>query len=211
MGYSRGEARDASRFIRAGYREEPELNIEWTRAGSQRDRLRDLNRPGYKTQEPSPDPIHFAGAERLRTAQSSRKASRLDRVRKEAAEDRAGATACALLLALVLVLGGVWADRLHESLDNRRSIAAYNTRTAALIEANESLQAQLLAVTSGDRIRNLAQNSYGMLRRERAQVHEIYVQMPSGTQVGGADFASNHQIELLDVLLGIMERFHIGG
>ena len=63
-------------------------------------------------------------------------------------------------------------------MNTQRSIERYQAQTITLRQENEKLAQQLEIAGSGERIRNLAQNELGMLRRERAQTETIYIQAP---------------------------------
>ena len=214
MAYRRGAKRAVSRFVDAGYTAENDLYIAKNRAGGPQDRLRDLNRRGYAGE--SPDPILLRQPGR---PQAARKENRREERRegllawwlREASEDRAAALACLLLACLIFALGLVWSAKGLRGADNRRSIAAFNTATLSLIRENEQLAAQLAYAQNGERVRNRAQNELGMLRRERAETHQIYIQLPEDTDSRKADMPEEPHFEPLDVMLGILEMLHIGG
>ena len=63
---------------------------------------------------------------------------------------------------------------------------------------------------SGEIIRNRAQNEYGMIRRERADTRKIYIQIPDSTEIRNDEEQEEPRFELLDVLLGTLDRLHIG-
>ena len=69
---------------------------------------------------------------------------------------------------------------------------------------------QLEIAGSGERIRNLAQNELGMLRRERAQTETIYIQAPDKKAREEAQTVGQTHMEILDFLLGLLNVFHIG-
>ena len=206
MPVQKRDARAYSRYASAGYREEDAPYIERVRAGSGSDNLRDLNRKGYKRDTESPESVFETGRAAGRYEQSSFAAA----LRREIAADRSAAVTCAFLLMLILALGAVWMGKNTESIRNRRQIEAYNQWTLSLISENEALRQQLDRMQSGERIRNLAQNQYGMLRRERAERRKIYIQAPENLQAGTAPSTEEPQFELLDLLLGLLDRMHIG-
>ena len=82
------------------------------------------------------------------------------------------------------------------------------------LEATEAeakkLAQQLEIAGSGERIRNLAQNELGMLRRERAQTETIYIQAPDKKAREEAQAVGQTHMEILDFLLGLLNVFHIG-
>ena len=214
MAYRRGAKRAVSRFVDAGYTAEDDLYIAKSRAGSRQDRLRDLNRRGYAGE--SPDPVLQRQPGRTQVARKGgrrqeKKEGLLAWWIREAAEDRGAALACLLLFCLIFALGLVWSAKGMRGAENRRSIAAFNTATLSLIRENEQLAAQLAYAQNGERVRNRAQNELGMLRRERAETHQIYIQLPEGLEGRKADAPGEPHFEPLDVMLGILEMLHIGG
>ena len=206
MPVQKRDSRAYSRYASAGYHVEDVPYIERVRAGSEPDNLRDLNRRGYNRDTESPESVFETGRAAREPEQSGFAAA----LRREIAADKSAAVTCAFLLTLILALGAVWMGKNAESLRNRRQIEAYNQWTLSLISENESLRQQLDRMQSGERIRNLAQNQYGMLRRERADTRKIYIQAPENLRTGTALTTEEPQFELLDFLLGLLDRMHIG-
>ena len=62
----------------------------------------------------------------------------------------------------------------------------------------------------GERIRNLAQNELLMLRPERAETQTIYIQAPEKTTETTLQQNEEPRMEALDILLGLLNVFHIG-
>lgn len=215
------------RYVSAGYAHRQgqpetrgrELYIADDPAGSARENLRDLNRPGYRgdrARQDTPSPaFQTPEAERPRTAATKRAAAKrpmglIDRLIVEVRRDHAGVAACVLLAATMLVMAVAWGRNMVDGVTTQRSIESYQTQTATLVKENEMMQQQLTAAESGDRIRNRAQNELGMLRRERAQTETIYIQAPEKKAQDEAQALSENHMEILDFLLGLLNVFHIG-
>ena len=198
----------------AGARER-ELYISAVPAGSAQDNLRDFNRAGYRSERPwneSPRPV-LAGGEAV-TAPSVRKprkrrAGFLERAAYEAGRDKKGAAACAVLCCAIVLMGALWCGRIVDGVQLAHDIDSYQKQTRVIEQENETLARQLETASSGERIRNLAQNELGMLRRERANQETIYIPLDE-TQNSRAQESIEPRMELLDVLLGLLDVFHIG-
>ncbi len=213
MAVQRSGRRAVSAYSEGGYSSERDLYFDALRAGSRQEALRDRNRAGYAAAGDSPVPFFESEEAAAAFAESGtgRKASFWEALRREAKDDRLGAAMCAFLFVLVLILGGVWGSRLATSLQNRRQIEDYRRRTQEMEEANASLRARLAIVQDGERIRNLAMNEHGMLRPERAPKVEIYVQVPETGARQTAGTAEAPGFEMLDFVLGLLDRLKIGG
>ena len=211
------------RYVSAGYAEkrarpaadERELYISADPAGSARENLRDLNRAGYRSERPwrdTPDPaLQKATPETQRRAPARKAAARkqlgpIDRLLAEIRRDRKGVAVCAMLAATMLVMAAAWGRNMVSGV----SIERYQAQTITLRQENEKLAQQLEIAGSGERIRNLAQNELGMLRRERAQTETIYIQAPEKKAQDEAQALSENHMEILDFLLGLLNVFHIG-
>lgn len=215
------------RYVSAGYAEkrerpaadERELYISADPAGSARENLRDLNRTGYRSERPwrdTPDPaLQKAVPETQRRAPARKAAARkqlgpIDRLLAEIRRDRKGVAVCAMLAATMLVMAAAWGRNMVSGVNTQRSIERYQAQTITLQQENEKLAQQLEIAGSGERIRNLAQNELGMLRRERAQTETIYIQAPEKKAQDEAQALSENHMEILDFLLGLLNVFHIG-
>ena len=215
------------RYVSAGYAEkrtrpaadERELYISADPAGSARENLRDLNRTGYRSERPwrdTPDPaLQKAVPETQRRAPARKAAARkqlgpIDRLLAEIRRDRKGVAVCAMLAATMLVMAAAWGRNMVSGVNTQRSIERYQAQTITLRQENEKLAQQLEIAGSGERIRNLAQNELGMLRRERAQTETIYIQAPEKKAQDEAQALSENHMEILDFLLGLLNVFHIG-
>lgn len=215
------------RYVSAGYAEkrarpaadERELYISADPAGSARENLRDLNRTGYRSERPwrdTPDPaLQKAAPGTQRRAPARKTAARkqlgpIDRLLAEIRRDRKGVAVCAMLAATMLVMAAAWGRNMVSGVNTQRSIERYQAQTITLRQENEKLAQQLEIAGSGERIRNLAQNELGMLRRERAQTETIYIQAPEKKAQDEAQALSENHMEILDFLLGLLNVFHIG-
>ena len=215
------------RYVSAGYAEkrerpakdEKELYIAADPAGSARENLRDLNRTGYRSERPwreTPDPALQTPAPQRPKAAPARKAAAkrqlgpIDRLLLEIRRDRKGVAVCAMLAATMLVMAVAWGRNMVSGVNTQRAIERYQAQTITLQQENEKLSQQLEIAGSGERIRNLAQNELGMLRRERAQTETIYIQAPDKKAQEGAQTVGQTHMEILDFLLGLLNVFHIG-
>lgn len=215
------------RYVSAGYAEkrtrpaadERELYISADPAGSARENLRDLNRTGYRSERPwrdTPDPaLQKATPKTQRRAPARKAAARkqlgpIDRLLAEIRRDRKGVAVCAMLAATMLVMAAAWGRNMVSGVNTQRSIERYQAQTITLRQENEKLAQQLEIAGSGERIRNLAQNELGMLRRERAQTETIYIQAPDKKAREEAQAVGQTRMEILDFLLGLLNVFHIG-
>ena len=216
------------RYVSAGYtrqqerqtKQEKELDIAEDPAGSARENLRDLNKTGYRVERPwrdTPDPAlqHQAEPEReavrvVRKAAKKKQMGPVDHLLAEIRRDRTGVTVCAMLAATMLVMAAAWGRNMVSGVSIQRDIEHYQAQTISLQRENEKLTQQLEIAESGERIRNLAQNELGMLRRERAQTETIYIQAPEKKAQEGAQANGQTHMEILDFLLGLLNVFHIG-
>ena len=109
----------------------------------------------------------------------------------------------------MLMMTALWGGRMVDGVQLAHDIASYQSQTLALRQENEALTRQLELASSGERIRNLAQNELGMLRRERANQETIYIRTDN-IQNTAVQQDEEPRMELLDVLLGLIDVFHIG-
>ena len=198
------------RYVSAGYAEkrtrpaadERELYISADPAGSARENLRDLNRAGYRSERQWRAPARKAAARK--------QLAPIVRLLAEIRRDRKGVAVCAMLAATMLVMAAAWGRNMVSGVNTQRSIERYQAQTITLRQENEKLAQQLEIAGSGERIRNLAQNELGMLRRERAQTETIYIQAPDKKAREEAQTVGQTHMEILDFLLGLLNVFHIG-
>ena len=217
------------RYVSAGYAKEKkeerdaQLYIASDPAGSARDNLRDMNKAGYRTERPwrdTPTPVFESeptrGETEVKTTRrvppkkSKRQLGFIDKLLLEAQRDRKGVAACIVLFAMMLTMTAVWGQKMVSGVNVQRDIQSYQDRTLSLQKENEKLSQQLEIAENGERIRNLAQNELGMLRRERAQTETIYIQAPEKQAQEGAQEAGQTHMDILDFLLGLLNVFHIG-
>lgn len=211
------------RYAQAGYtaQDERELYISAVPAGSLQDDLRDLNRPGYRSARPwndGPQPVWTQQPEetaeapvvRRRTTARKKKMGLFEKAAYYARKDRKGVALCAAMCVAILMITAAWGSRMVDGVALARDIAAYKNQTLALEEENEALIRQLETASSGERIRNLAQNELGMLRPERAKQETVYIRTHDYVQEETVQENPEPQMELLDILLGLFNVFHIG-
>jgi len=103
-----------------------------------------------------------------------------------------------------------WGGEMVDGVMLSRDIAMYETQTKYIEMENEGLQRQLEIASSGERIRNLAQNELGMLRPERANQATIYIRTTDAAETMAQTEAGGVEMELLDILLGLLNVLHIG-
>lgn len=207
------------RYSQAGYvgGDERALYIADVPAGSAQDVLRDHNRAGYRSERPwneTPAPVFEAvgtaaqAPTRRRTYAKPR--TFLDRLSAQARRERRDMIACAVLFAIILLMLAVWGQKMIEGVQLQRSIAMYQTNTVAIEQENERLEQRLEQARGGERIRNLAQNELGMLRPERAKTETIYIRTLDTPAQKALQNTEEPRMELLDILLGLLNVFHIG-
>lgn len=213
------------RYSQAGYvrDEERPMYIADVPAGSRQDELRDYNRAGYRSARPWNDaPAYDAGeayeaaleAPVLQFSTAARRKPRarrsfLDRLAAQAKRESGDVVACAVFLIAIMVMTAAWGQAMIRGVEIQRSINAYQANTVAFERENEQLEQQLEQARGGERIRNLAQNELGMLRPERAQTETIYIQAPAA-QKETVQNTGEPRMEVLDILLGLLNVFHIG-
>lgn len=197
-----------------------QLYIADVPAGSRQDELRDFNRPGYRVSRPWNDvevPLFVSGTEAAieQGAVQPRKSAKqkqtfVERMIDHAKRDRQGALLCGVLLLTILILLAAMGQKQVELRSVRLRIEAYNSETVALEQQSEVLAQQIALAKKDERIRNLAQNQLNMLRPERAETQTIYIQTNDKRQTETIQQTQEHGMELLDILLGLLDVFHIG-
>ena len=218
MASAKAGSASRGRYAASSGARERELYISAVPAGSPQDNLRDFNRAGYRSERPwneSPRPALAGGdvvaapaAPPVRKTRK-RRAGFLERAAYEAGRDKKGAAACAVLCCAIVLMGALWCGRIVDGVQLAHDIDSYQKQTRVIEQENETLARQLETASSGERIRNLAQNELGMLRRERANQETIYIPLDE-TQNSRAQESTEPRMELLDVLLGLLDVFHIG-
>ncbi len=207
------QRKEKMRYAQNGYRpQKGDLYIARDPAGSARDTIRDLNRKGYTRGSSGREP--FLQKNRIyRPAKNEKKLRQMtlaERLTYEVRRDRKAASVCLFLVILIFILSAVWMQKIAETGQARRAAAEYKAQTVELVRQNEILRAKLEQASSDLRIRNKAQNELGMLRRERAERHEIYVQLPEKHRHQDADAQEPRAFEPLDVFLSLLHFMHIG-
>ena len=216
------KARSArSRYSQAGYvrQNERPMYIADVPAGSAQDELRDYNRAGYRSERPwneAPAPV-FEAAEAPLAVEApvirrkrEKQLTFLDRLAAQARRERRDVAACAVLLVVIMMMTAAWGQKMVEGVQIQRDINMYQANTVALERENEKMEQKLEIARSGERIRNLAQNELGMLRPERATTKTIYIQAPDASAQKAVQNSEEPGMELLDILLGLLNVFHIG-
>ena len=117
---------------------------------------------------------------------------------------------CVALLCAILMLAAMWGQKMVAGVEVQQVITAYQNQTIAFERENERLAQKLEQAKSGERIRNLAQNELNMLRPERAQTEIIYIQNVDDVSENSLQQNEEPRMEMLDILLGLLNVFHIG-
>ena len=212
------KATSRGRYTAAGYtgRAERDLYIAAAPAGSAQDNLLDFNRKGYRSERPwneTPEPLFEQEKAVPQPAKKRRsktqKKSFFDQLFYHARKDRKGVVICAALCCAMMMMVAAWGGEMVDGVVLARDIQTYQIQTKYIHAENESLMRQQEMASSGERIRNLAQNELGMLRPERANQETIYIRATE-TSAAEAQQTGEQQMELLDVLLGLLNVFHIG-
>lgn len=215
------KARSArGRYSMAGYVAEAErpMYIARVPAGSAQDNLRDLNRVGYRSERPwhdTPTPA-FEGGEAAVAMPSvpahrrKRQMTLTERLMLSVKREKKDFIACVVVLALILLMGAAGGQKLVAGVEIQRKTEEYQEMTRQLNLDIEGIEVQLELARNGERIRNLAQNELNMLRPERANTETIYIQTSESTQQENLQQYEEPRLELLDVLLGLLNVFHIG-
>lgn len=206
------------KYSQAGYTESARapMYIAGVPAGSDQDRLRDLNRIGYQSDRPwreTPVPVfeaETAAAPAPVVRRRTKKQTVMDRLAYHARRERGDMIMCVILLCVILMMATAWGQKVIEGADIQRSITSFRASTSAFRMENEKLEQQLEMAKSGERIRNLAQNELLMLRPERAETQTIYIQAPEKTTETTLQQNEEPRMEMLDILLGLLNVFHIG-
>ena len=207
------------KYSQAGYvhDEGRPLYIADVPAGSAQDELRDFSRAGYRSARPwNETPLFEAQASGPAPEQGAPRRKRvkkqtfLDRLIQQARRERRDAVACAVLAAVIMMMTAAWGQKMIRGVEIQRTINMYQANTVAFERENEKLEQQLEQARGGERIRNLAQNELGMLRPERAKTQTIYIRQPETAAQEAVQHPEEPRMELLDILLGLLNVFHIG-
>ena len=206
------------KYSQAGYVRQEEMYIADVPAGSMQDELRDFNRAGYRSERPwneTPTPVF----ESIQAAELAAPAARSKRMQKKSMMDyliaqakieRRDVVACIVLLCVIMLMTAAWGQTMIQGVEIQRSINNYQASVIAFERENERLSQQLELACGGERIRNLAQNELGMLRPERATTEKIYIQVPDSSRNQTLQNSEEPRMEMLDILLGLLNVFHIG-
>ena len=196
---SRGE------FVSAGVivDNESELYIAREMPGSSRENLRDNAYANRYTE--SPDPV--LGSRETAGEPRRVQAGPLDIVIRELKKDRIAALMCGILFIVFLGLGMLYISKVMQIQKDLQAIEIYRTNESFFTEKNIELEQKLELAKSGERIRNQALNSLGMLRREKADIREIYIQLPDDVGEGVQNTQVETKFGLLDALLNLIGIF----
>ena len=216
----RAERNLRGKYTTAGYAHgQPSLYIASVPAGSPQENLRDLNRRGYGTgyrserpwrEEPVLSYEESAQALPVTRTKPQRRPDFSTRLARAVRRERRAATVCVVLFAAILMIVAAWGQKMIEGVRIQNSIAEYQTQTIALEQSNEELSRQLENAKNGERIRNKAQNDLGMLRPERARRETVYIRASDLAVTEQLQQNEEPRMELLDILLGLLNVFHIG-
>ncbi len=216
-----------SRYTSAGYSQDHELYIANTTPGSAQDNLRDYNQRGYeplsedfKSDRPwrnrendlpleQPDPSEQESLPISRKRYKKHKGFG-DWILMQARRERGSAILCVVLFTVLLVIIAAASQNMIEGNRVQSEIEQYRMMTDSLTIENENIAMQLELAKDGGRIRNLAQNSLGMLRPERALHQSIHIQATTQELAKEAPQVEEQQMSFLDIMLGLLDVFHIG-
>ncbi len=201
-----------------GETQEKKLYIADVPAGSRQDELRDFNRAGYRVSRPWHEQEFelFNGdgtaavSSPLVRKKPQPKATFVERLIAQAKRERRDAIVCAALILAILVLGVAWGQKKVEMRRVQLSIQMLNDETVSLEKESEGLTQQITLAKQDERIRNLAQNELHMLRPERAEVQTIYIQAEDYGVSEPVQHTQEQRMNWLDILLGLLDVFHIG-
>ncbi len=217
MAGMKGTARSArGKYTAAGYtgRQERQLYIAQVPAGSAQDDLIDLNKRGYRSDRPwNETPVFESEPVRAsvpRTYARKKKETMADALAYYARREKKDVAVCIALAALIIVMCVAWTQKLVAGVELQQAIAQYQTNTHALQDANEALEKKLEEARSGERIRELARNTLNMERPERANTETIFIQRPENLANKTLQQNEEPRMEWLDILLGLLNVFHIG-
>lgn len=214
-----------SSFTSAGYTHgmagDGELYIERVRAGSAQDLLRDNNRVGYRDGDALDEdglPFSFFMEDAPRREQRSRtikkkrtenerRLSLSERLVRAIRRERGPAALCCVLLAINLVLLTFMTRTMIDGVRKQNTIASYEAGAQAYLTSNEQARIKIDMANDGERVRNIAQNELGMLRKERVTTQEIYIPTTSLPDVQPAETQSEEKSGLLDWLLSVVDIF----
>lgn len=212
-----------TRQDRAQPREEDDLYIAKVPAGSAQDILRDLNREGYRCERPwrqasqlplEEEPKAKQGrspkTSRPRAPEKKRQRDLFENLMYEAGRDKAACALCVVLLVVLALFTSVYLRQLYTGVQIENANRSKQAQINVLIAENDQYMQQLEMAKSGERIRNLAQNELGMLRRERANIVEIYIQKPEVVTQETVQESEGILVKCLDFMLGMLELLHIG-
>lgn len=221
------------RYTTAGYaQDQGDLYIARVPAASAQENLRDFNRRGYdaldqhRAERPwrdGPQSVFERGGEAAYASGGAYAAEAVsprrpraqgedfgERLMRLVRQERREVVVCIVLAALILMIIASWGQKMIEGVEIQNRIADFQEKTVELELQNEALAKDIEDARADDRIRNLAQNSLGMLRPERAEHQTIFIQTADLAAPAQQAQEEEPKMELLDILLGLLSVFHIG-
>ena len=215
--------RKASRasYTSAGYAydkdwQDRDLLIERVQAGSAQDLLRDNNRVGYGAQELDGDGLPFSffekdeWQERVEAAEKKKKKKQLTRTEqlvRAVRRERFAVAVCSVLLVLNIVLLSFWGQAMIDGVRIQDKITEYDDGIDDYDELIYDARVIINRATNDERVRNVAQNELGMLRKERVATEKIYIQMASVAQEKPVVAEAEEGTGVLDWLLSVADIF----
>lgn len=215
MAGAKSASASRGKYSTAGYlAQERDMYISREPAGSAQDRLRDMNQPAYRAdvRAESPEPaLGRVERNRKQTIRShTKKKNLVERIGLAAETDRAGAIVCVVLICIAVGLGILNLQKHGEYRQLKSEITRYTNAINALEAENAIYEDKLAIESSGEKIRNRAQNELGMLRPERAARETIYITIPNNQGMTPVQEDSEPELDLMDIVLGIMNVMKIG-
>lgn len=194
---------------------ESELLIERVQAGSAQDLLRDNNRIGYSAEERDSDGLPFSFVMEEQREQPARKTKKerevqltlSERLVRAVRRERAAVAVCSVLLVLNIILLSFWGQAMIDGVRLSDKIEAYDQGIDDYELIISDMRTKIDQATNDERVRNVAQNELGMLRRERVATEKIYIQTAGITSSRPAVADTEESAGWLDWLLSVADIF----
>ncbi|MBQ2990708.1 MAG: hypothetical protein IJD60_05400 [Clostridia bacterium] len=217
MAGAKGARSVRGKYSAAGYdgKREEQMYISDVPAGSAQDKLYDLNKKGYRTERPWNDESILemeanSGAAAVEHKRRVEKKTFVDKMMMQAVKEKKDAIACAVFLVIIFVMTAARGQLLMTGLHINKDIGRFNQMTEELAGVNEKLEMRLKAAQNDSNITNMAQNQLKMLRPESSRKETIYIQVPDQAHESSLQHSEEPRMEALDILLGLLDVFHIG-
>ena len=196
---------------------EGELLIEHFQAGSAQDLLRDNNRIGYSVEERDSDglPFSFVADEpmKLPVRKAKKKPEEqltmTQRLARAIRRERAAVAVCSVLLVLNIVLLSFWGQAMIDGVRLQEKIEGYEKGIGEYELDISEARTKIDRATNDERVRNVAQNELGMLRRERVATEKIYIQTAGISAPRPVVADVEESTGLLDWLLSVADIFDL--